>query len=213
MTKVKAPGRLGATDAQLAHAPWAGSSPFSSEPLAIRSDGLVTTEQAAELCGVRPVTVRQWTARGILPVARREKRRLLLNLADVARAELLTRESARRPAPPTVPAWKIDGVADTDLAAILTACRARAEHEMRLRGNEPVVYYIRFADRIKIGTSSSLLTRLQDLPCEALLATEPGDRLVESVRHGQFAQYRLVGEWFSPGAPLLAHIATLQRAC
>jgi hypothetical protein len=45
-----------------------------------RWDGLIDVEQAAELCGVKPVTVRAWTqrgygpkdARGRLPVAKRE---------------------------------------------------------------------------------------------------------------------------------------------
>lgn len=70
-----------------------------------RPDGLVTTEQAAILCAVRPVTIRQWASRGYLtaagerrklPVARREGRALLLDPVEVAKAEHATRERARR---------------------------------------------------------------------------------------------------------------------
>jgi hypothetical protein len=70
-----------------------------------RPDGLITTDQAATLCGVSAVTVRQWASRGYLtaagdrvklPVARREGRALLLNPVEVAKAEHATRERARR---------------------------------------------------------------------------------------------------------------------
>jgi hypothetical protein len=66
--------------------------------------GFITTEQAADLCGVKPVTVRNWILRGYtgldgerhhLP-AHRYKRRLLLDPVEVAKAEHATRERARR---------------------------------------------------------------------------------------------------------------------
>lgn len=66
--------------------------------------GYITTEQAAALCGVEPVTVRNWVLRGYvapdgsrvkLP-AHRYKRRLLLDPVDVAKAEYATRARARR---------------------------------------------------------------------------------------------------------------------
>lgn len=66
--------------------------------------GFITTEQAAELCGVKPVTVRNWVLRGYtgpdgarhyLP-AHRYKRRLLLDPVDVAKAEHATAARARR---------------------------------------------------------------------------------------------------------------------
>jgi excisionase family DNA binding protein len=60
---------------------------------------LLTVEEAAEHCGVQPVTVRQWVYRGHLEsVARGANGRLLFNVVDVARAERATRERARRPA-------------------------------------------------------------------------------------------------------------------
>jgi excisionase family DNA binding protein len=60
---------------------------------------LLTVEQAAEHCGVQPVTIRQWVSRGHLtPIARGVKGRLLFDVVDVAKAERATRERARRPA-------------------------------------------------------------------------------------------------------------------
>ena len=69
-----------------------------------RWDGLIDVEQAAELCGVKPVTVRAWTQRGYgpkdarckLPVAKREGRTILLDPIEVAKADHATRDRARR---------------------------------------------------------------------------------------------------------------------
>lgn len=72
-----------------------------------RWDGLISVEQAAELCGVLPVTVRAWTQRGYgpkdarrkLPVAKREGRLILLDPVEVAKAEWHTRKPGRRDFP------------------------------------------------------------------------------------------------------------------
>ena len=73
-----------------------------------------------------------------------------------------------------------------------------------------VVYYIRFKDRVKIGTSSNPRQRLRVLWHEQLLAFERGDRLVERRRHEQFAQHRILRtEWFESHPELDAHIAEL----
>lgn len=69
-----------------------------------RWDGLIDVEQAAELCGVRPVTIRAWTQRGYgpkadrrkLPVAKREGRTVLLDPIEVAKADHATKGPARR---------------------------------------------------------------------------------------------------------------------
>lgn len=69
-----------------------------------RFDGLIDVEQAAELCGVKPVTIRAWTQRGYgpkdarrkLPVAKREGRLVLLDPVEVAKADHATKDRARR---------------------------------------------------------------------------------------------------------------------
>jgi hypothetical protein len=69
-----------------------------------RWDGLIDVEQAAELCGVKPVTIRAWTQRGYgpktarrkLPVAKRENGLILLDPIEVAKADHATKERARR---------------------------------------------------------------------------------------------------------------------
>ncbi|RUR00792.1 GIY-YIG nuclease family protein [Labedella endophytica] len=73
-----------------------------------------------------------------------------------------------------------------------------------------VVYYIRFDDRIKIGTTANPRQRLQRLWHDDVLAFERGDRLVERRRHTQFANLRQgTSEWFSPGPALDRHITEL----
>jgi hypothetical protein len=85
--------------------------------------------------------------------------------------------------------------------------------DRRITTGDPVVYYIRFGDRIKIGTTRNLTTRLASLPHDKVLGIERGDRDTERKRHEQFAHLRLTkrGEWFSMGGDLLAHIDTLDE--
>lgn len=69
-----------------------------------RWDGLITVKEAAELCGVEEVTVRNWANRGYgpkggrrkLPVAKRENGLLLLDPVEVAKADHATKGPARR---------------------------------------------------------------------------------------------------------------------
>jgi hypothetical protein len=73
-----------------------------------------------------------------------------------------------------------------------------------------VVYYLRFRDRIKIGTSANPRQRLASLRHDELLAFEPGDRALEQHRHAQFAAHRLErSEWFAVNDALADHIAVL----
>jgi hypothetical protein len=77
----------------------------------------------------------------------------------------------------------------------------------------PLVYYVQFGDRIKIGTTTNLWQRITAIPCDQLLAVEPGDADVERERHAQFARYRLTrsGEWFRDCQPIRHHIGHLRR--
>ena len=72
------------------------------------------------------------------------------------------------------------------------------------------VYYIRFSDRVKIGYTTNLRQRLNGLPHDEVLATEPGTIQDERARHAAFADLRVTGEWFRYEEPLVSHIAGLQ---
>ncbi|WP_342780549.1 GIY-YIG nuclease family protein [Agromyces intestinalis] len=74
-----------------------------------------------------------------------------------------------------------------------------------------VVYYLRYDDRIKIGTSSRPRQRIAALPHHEVLAFERGGRLLEHRRHLQFAEHRIPGtEWFEIDDALSAHVALVR---
>jgi hypothetical protein len=73
-----------------------------------------------------------------------------------------------------------------------------------------VVYYIRFRDRVKIGTSANPRRRLASLPHDEVLAFEQGGRMLEQKRHLQFAGYRIPRtEWFELHDALAEHVLQL----
>lgn len=74
-----------------------------------------------------------------------------------------------------------------------------------------VVYYVRVGAYIKIGWSSDLAKRMRAYsPDSVLLATEPGDRQLETRRHRMFAAHRTHGrEWYAMVPALLHHIDTI----
>lgn len=60
-----------------------------------------------------------------------------------------------------------------------------------------VVYYLRFRDRVKIGTTANPRQRFAAIWHDEVLAFERGDRGLEQRRHEQFAADRFTGsEWF-----------------
>lgn len=74
-----------------------------------------------------------------------------------------------------------------------------------------VVYYLRFRDRIKIGTTANPAQRFASLPHDEVLAFERGDRMLEHRRHVEFAHLRIPGtEWFETDPALLAHVERLR---
>ncbi|KZE88591.1 hypothetical protein AVP41_03097 [Microbacterium sp. TNHR37B] len=72
-----------------------------------------------------------------------------------------------------------------------------------------VVYYVRWRERIKIGTSHRPRQRLSAVRHEELLAFERGGRDLEQQRHREFADLREGGEWFRADARLFAHIVAV----
>ncbi len=87
----------------------------------------------------------------------------------------------------------------------------KAAAELAASEASSVVYYLRFGDRIKIGTSRNLPARLDVVPHDAVLATEPGDHRLERRRHKEFAADRLYREWFAASERLVAHCAMLRQ--
>jgi hypothetical protein len=71
------------------------------------------------------------------------------------------------------------------------------------------VYYIRFGERIKIGVTTNLMNRLDQLPYDEILTVEPGYRDLEQQRHREFRTCRVNGEWFAKTPELLQHIQSV----
>lgn len=74
-----------------------------------------------------------------------------------------------------------------------------------------VVYYVRFRDAIKIGTSGNPKSRLNNLPWEELVALEVGSYGLEHRRHAQFRDKMIIDEWFEIHDELEQHIARVQE--
>lgn len=89
---------------------------------------------------------------------------------------------------------------------------ARNQARLELRQHQPVVYYMRVGNRVKIGFTTNLTARIAQVMPEEVLTTEPGGRLLEDVRHRQFADLRVAREWFRLEGPLIGHIACLAEA-
>lgn len=75
-----------------------------------------------------------------------------------------------------------------------------------------IVYYVRRADLVKIGTTKRPSERFAALLPDEILAWEPGSHSVESTRHEEFAEWRLGGsEYFRENEALSDHTARLLK--
>jgi hypothetical protein len=100
---------------------------------------------------------------------------------------------------------------------VIARCVIEGRHlaaRERQRESKGTVYYLRIGQFVKIGTALNLASRLFSYPPDAeLLATEPGGRALEAVRHEQFGHLRAARrEWYRPDPQLLEHCDTLARA-
>lgn len=87
----------------------------------------------------------------------------------------------------------------------------REEMEQSRPIREPNIYYARIQRLIKIGyTIRPVKQRMAELMADELLATEPGGRELEALRHQQFQHLRYRGERFYPGPELIDHIAMIR---
>lgn len=102
---------------------------------------------------------------------------------------------------------------DAGVAAYAAEQRERPA-TIALRDNDshaPVVYYMRFQDMVKIGTTVRILRRLAALMPHGLMAVEPGDVVLERKRHRQFSDHREHGEWFRLSDDIAAHVVFLRK--
>ena len=79
---------------------------------------------------------------------------------------------------------------------------------------EPLVYFVRIGDMIKIGYTTNLRLRVHGLSVtmNQVVATEPGTEEREAELHRRFAHLREFGEWFRAGPDLLKYIAGVQAS-
>jgi T5orf172 domain-containing protein len=112
----------------------------------------------------------------------------------------------------------------------LSYLREQEENELRQRqttnraSRPSFVYFARREELIKIGVTTNIKKRLNDIskgnsmpegmtvgPVE-LLVTTPGDRSLEGRLHDEFAEYRVARtEWFESAPPLLRLVRKLQH--
>lgn len=72
----------------------------------------------------------------------------------------------------------------------------QAAAEARKIHDTSVVYFIRFRDAVKVGTTGDLSARMNDLPWEEIIGLAPGGIHVEVKHHRNLRPYRIYGEWF-----------------
>lgn len=74
-------------------------------------------------------------------------------------------------------------------------------------GKSDVVYYLKFRDRVKIGVTNNLKRRCSEIvTVELVYGFELGSLEVERRRHRQFAESRMIGEWFEDTPRIRAHV-------
>ena len=68
------------------------------------------------------------------------------------------------------------------------------------------VYFVQLGNRIKIGFSRDLPTRMRAVPHEAILGTVPGTMRDEARCHAAFGHLRTSGEWFEAAPELISAV-------
>ncbi|WP_328336758.1 GIY-YIG nuclease family protein [Streptomyces violaceus] len=114
---------------------------------------------------------RKWISAGIEMTEEMVEAALKLAQAqvDIGREEARRTEAKRKEEAERLAATKADSYGS-------------AEH--------PVVYYVLRGKYVKIGTTANLRERMRDLMPDAVLAVEPGGRVLERRLHGHFARIR-----------------------
>jgi hypothetical protein len=85
----------------------------------------------------------------------------------------------------------------------------------KTKAHDPVVYFLRNGNRVKIGWTTNLRGRVSSLslslslPMSAVLATVPGGPAEETGMHGRFASAHIEHEWFEFTPDIEAFVGTL----
>lgn len=190
----------------------------------------------AYMVGVQPHTIRNWAARGHLQPLRTEGTRTIYDAEAAFRAAAAfgylpehraTPDQQADDEPCCKPGCTNPALDWTDLPlplcrkhAIAVWLRVTAELKGRLQSRpprelappQPVVYFIRSGDLIKIGTTTCLTARISALATHGpeqpqILLVVPGGYAEERQVHALFRDDRVRGEWFRPSQQLMAFIA------
>lgn len=105
------------------------------------------------------------------------------------------------------------------MAAYEASCERQARPAAPMRDprpphgrHDPVVYYFRLGDLVKIGTSVDVHQRRTQVPCQGVMAVEWGSFELETQRHGEFIDSHQWGEWYRLTAPVGQHIVDVRES-
>lgn len=176
----------------------------------------VTRTEASAMLGsdVTAAVISEWVRRGILVPVCKLAGKNIFRWDDVVTVEHRTRTSGKGRARGLgkIP-LTIEGNEDTMSKIAEQYLAARSQGRRFAPPMQPldkmVVYYLRFDRRVKIGYSSNIVSRLQVVPHDEVLALEPGGRDLERQRHDQFARDRVNREWFKFSPAIRAHAQQL----
>lgn len=78
--------------------------------------------------------------------------------------------------------------------------------------HDAIVYYVRLADLVKIGTTQRIDNRMSAISPQQIMGIELGSYLHEAKRHRDFKHLNTHGEWFRLEPDLIEHIGGLAAA-
>ncbi|MFB7500038.1 GIY-YIG nuclease family protein [Streptomyces sp. NPDC056161] len=130
---------------------------------------------------------------------------------DIARTDIkslvqLQERGAGRWEPPVIPVYIGPAVGPTDAATVVREVPGTGRHD-------PIVYFLRNGDRVKIGTTTNLASRMTALSLRktnVILALD-GGRELEGLLHRRFYSHRIGNtEWFN-FADEIKHFVAVRR--
>ncbi|GGV91643.1 GIY-YIG nuclease family protein [Streptomyces massasporeus] len=130
---------------------------------------------------------------------------------DIARTDLkhlvgLQERGAGRWEPPVIPVYAGPEVGPSDAAVVREVPRAGR--------HDPIVYFLRNGERVKIGTTTHLASRMESLSLrktDVILALD-GGRELEALLHRRFRAHRIGNtEWFNLAEEIKDFVAARRK--